>query len=87
MLLQDVDYTPEDAIPKEPPKGSGTYDELKEAARRSGGDPAKEWKQGTTAKGSTVYKAAKADKDQLLSGTRRSVEDGTTRHELLRDVW
>jgi hypothetical protein len=53
----------------------GTYDELKAAARRTG-DAAKEWMAGSATTGSTVYKAAKEDKEKLYMGTKRAVEDG-----------
>jgi hypothetical protein len=36
---------------------------------------------GPTTTGSTVYKAAKADGNQLYNATKRSVEDFTTRYE------
>ncbi|KAL4516596.1 hypothetical protein Ndes2526B_g05182 [Nannochloris sp. 'desiccata'] len=78
---QDVDYVPPNAVPKEPEKQSGTYDEIKEAARRSGGDPVKEWMSGPSTTGSTVYKAAKSDGNQLYNATKRSVEDISKRYE------
>ncbi len=68
---------PPKTVPKEPlKKPSGTYDEIKEAARRSGGDPVREWMSGSSTTGSIIYKAAKADFNQLYSGTKRSVEEG-----------
>jgi hypothetical protein len=79
--LQDVDYVPKDSVPKEPLQTQkGTYAEIKEAVRRSGGgDPAKEWMSGSSTKGSTVYKAAKPD--HMYNATKRSVEDASPRFE------
>lgn len=52
-----------------------TYDELKAAAHRTG-DAAKEWMSGSSTTGSSVYKAAKEDKEKLYMGTKRAVEGG-----------
>lgn len=66
-------------------KTSVTYEEIKEAARRSGGDPVKEWFSGPASGGSTIYKAAKADANELYVSTKRGIEEGTTWHDSLRD--
>ena len=57
----------------------GTYDELKEACRRSGGDAAREWMSGATTSGSSVYKAVKKTKDEAVDTIKRGLEEGIGR--------
>ena len=65
-------------------RDGGTYDEIKAAARKSGGDPAKEWMTGPMAPGSTIYKIMKEDKSTLLDNTKRAVESGAGKKEMPR---
>lgn len=55
--------------------GGASYDELKAAARRTG-DAAKEWMTGASCSGSSVYKAARSDSENLFESTKRAVEEG-----------
>ena len=66
-------------------KSSGTYDEIKEAARRSGGDPAKEWFTGPVSSGSTIYKAIKSEKEEIYVRMKRGLEEGATWKDSLHD--
>jgi hypothetical protein len=59
----------------------GTYEELKEAVRRSGGDAAREWMSGATTTGSAVYKAVKKTKDETVETMKRGLEEGIGRPE------
>ena len=59
----------------------GTYEEMKEAVRRNGADPAKEWLSGSTTTGSTVYKEAQSTKQQLYNNTKRGMDDDSIGRE------
>ena len=51
-----------------------TYTEMKEAARRTG-DAAREWMEGASTTGSTVYKQTASSADDMYTSTKRALEE------------